>query len=185
MHVSLPFFTSPFYCCCFFPMYRFQRACTLYGVSDVDLFQTTDLWDFKNIALVTQTIFAIGRAVCIWFLFFMKFFFIFLILTLKIFLFNLKRFHTSIRNKCCIIYFLFLFSSSDIQASRIPRTSSRTASSRREQTWILRGYTSVKWSNNRLASRHQPWCKSIWPKFRCFTQNYSWQINNCEWTVDH
>lgn len=45
--------------------HRFQRACTLYGLSDVDLFQTTDLWDFKNIALVTQTIFAIGRAVCI------------------------------------------------------------------------------------------------------------------------
>ncbi|XP_055321574.1 muscle-specific protein 20-like [Sitodiplosis mosellana] len=41
---------------------QFQRACTLYGVGDVDLFQTTDLWDFKNIALVTQTIFAIGRA---------------------------------------------------------------------------------------------------------------------------
>lgn len=47
-------------------LHRFQRACTLYGVSDVDLFQTTDLWDFKNIALVTQTIFAIGRAVCIY-----------------------------------------------------------------------------------------------------------------------
>lgn len=41
---------------------QFQRACTLYGISDVDLFQTTDLWDFKNIALITQTIFAIGRA---------------------------------------------------------------------------------------------------------------------------
>lgn len=32
-----------------------------YGVPDVDLFQTTDLWDYKNIALVTTTIFAIGR----------------------------------------------------------------------------------------------------------------------------
>jgi len=41
---------------------QFQKACSLYGVSDVDLFQTTDLWDFKNISLVTQTIFAIGRA---------------------------------------------------------------------------------------------------------------------------
>lgn len=30
---------------------------------DVDLFQTTDLWDFKNISLVTTTIFAIGRTV--------------------------------------------------------------------------------------------------------------------------
>lgn len=44
-------------------VHRFQRACTKYGVPDVDLFQTTDLWDYKNIALVTQTIFAIGRAV--------------------------------------------------------------------------------------------------------------------------
>lgn len=34
-----------------------------YGVPDVDLFQTTDLWDRKNIALVTTTIFAVGRAV--------------------------------------------------------------------------------------------------------------------------
>lgn len=40
---------------------RFQKACVKYGVPDVDLFQTTDLWDRKNIALVTQTIFAIGR----------------------------------------------------------------------------------------------------------------------------
>nr|CAH7714392.1 unnamed protein product [Callosobruchus chinensis] len=40
---------------------QFQKACARYGVPDVDLFQTTDLWDKKNIALVTQTIFAIGR----------------------------------------------------------------------------------------------------------------------------
>ncbi|XP_037926525.1 muscle-specific protein 20-like [Hermetia illucens] len=40
---------------------QFQRACTRYGVPDVDLFQSTDLWDYKNIALVTQTIFALGR----------------------------------------------------------------------------------------------------------------------------
>ncbi|CAK1540657.1 unnamed protein product [Leptosia nina] len=40
---------------------QFQKACVKYGVPDVDLFQTTDLWDQKNIALVTQTIFAIGR----------------------------------------------------------------------------------------------------------------------------
>nr|CAD7442161.1 unnamed protein product [Timema bartmani] len=44
---------------CFVP--RFQKACTAYGVPDVDLFQTVDLWDFKNIAAVTTTIFAIGR----------------------------------------------------------------------------------------------------------------------------
>ncbi|KAB0802299.1 hypothetical protein PPYR_04485 [Photinus pyralis] len=40
---------------------QFQKACVHYGVPDVDLFQTTDLWDFKNIVLVTQTIFALGR----------------------------------------------------------------------------------------------------------------------------
>lgn len=42
---------------------QFQRAAQHYGVPDVDLFNANDLWDQKNIALVTQTIFAIGRAV--------------------------------------------------------------------------------------------------------------------------
>jgi transgelin len=42
---------------------QFQRAATFYGVSDVDLFNANDLWDQKNIALVTQTIFAVARAV--------------------------------------------------------------------------------------------------------------------------
>lgn len=42
---------------------RFQKACIAYGVPDVDLFQTVDLWDRKNIAQVTMTIFAIGRTV--------------------------------------------------------------------------------------------------------------------------
>lgn len=41
---------------------QFQKACIKYGVTDVDLFQTTDLWDRKNVALVTTTIFAVGRA---------------------------------------------------------------------------------------------------------------------------
>lgn len=40
---------------------QFQKACVAYGVPDVDLFQTVDLWDRKNIAQVTMTIFAIGR----------------------------------------------------------------------------------------------------------------------------
>ncbi|KAI5639879.1 calponin-like domain-containing protein [Phthorimaea operculella] len=40
---------------------QFQKACIKYGVPDTDLFQTTDLWDQKNIALVTNTIFAVGR----------------------------------------------------------------------------------------------------------------------------
>jgi hypothetical protein len=42
---------------------RFQKACVAYGVPDVDLFQTVDLWDRKNIAQVTMTIYAIGRTV--------------------------------------------------------------------------------------------------------------------------
>lgn len=48
-----------------FFFFRFQKACIKYGVPDVDLFQTTDLYDMKNIALVTQTIFAVARAVSI------------------------------------------------------------------------------------------------------------------------
>lgn len=42
---------------------QFQRAATHWGVADVDLFNANDLWDQKNIALVTQTIFAVARAV--------------------------------------------------------------------------------------------------------------------------
>uniref|UniRef100_A0A0K8TDN8 Transgelin n=2 Tax=Lygus hesperus TaxID=30085 RepID=A0A0K8TDN8_LYGHE len=40
---------------------QFQKACIRYGVPDVDLFQTVDLFDQKNIATVTMTIYAIGR----------------------------------------------------------------------------------------------------------------------------
>ena len=43
--------------------YRFQKACIAYGVPDVDLFQAVDLMEHKNIAQVTNTIFAIGRTV--------------------------------------------------------------------------------------------------------------------------
>ncbi|KAI5729081.1 hypothetical protein M8J77_025060 [Diaphorina citri] len=39
----------------------FQKACIRYGVDDVDLFQTVDLFERKNIAAVTMTIFALGR----------------------------------------------------------------------------------------------------------------------------
>lgn len=42
---------------------QFQRAATYWGVGDVDLFNANDLYDQKNIALVTQTIFAVARAV--------------------------------------------------------------------------------------------------------------------------
>lgn len=40
---------------------KFQAACKAYGVSDVDVFQTVDLWEKKDIAAVTTTIFALGR----------------------------------------------------------------------------------------------------------------------------
>lgn len=42
---------------------QFQRAATYWGVGDCDLFNANDLWDQKNIALVTQTIYAVARAV--------------------------------------------------------------------------------------------------------------------------
>lgn len=42
---------------------RFLRAAHSYGVPEVDLFPANDLWEQKNISGVTQTIFAIGRAV--------------------------------------------------------------------------------------------------------------------------
>ena len=42
---------------------QFQRAAQYWGVPEVDLFSAYDLYDQKNIAIVTQTIFALGRAV--------------------------------------------------------------------------------------------------------------------------
>lgn len=42
---------------------QFQRAAVHYGIADVDLFNANDLWDQKNIALVTQTIFGVARQV--------------------------------------------------------------------------------------------------------------------------
>lgn len=42
---------------------RFQKACIKYGVPEIDLFQAVDLIERKNIAQVTNTIFAIGRTV--------------------------------------------------------------------------------------------------------------------------
>ncbi|KAG5671080.1 hypothetical protein PVAND_001294 [Polypedilum vanderplanki] len=41
---------------------QFQRAAQYYGVPEVDLFNANDLFEQKNINLVTQTIFALGRA---------------------------------------------------------------------------------------------------------------------------
>lgn len=40
---------------------KFQAACKAYGVSDLDVFQTVDLWEKKDIAMVTTTLFALGR----------------------------------------------------------------------------------------------------------------------------
>lgn len=42
---------------------RFQKALKDYGVDDVDVFQTVDLWEKKDIAQVVTTLFALGRTV--------------------------------------------------------------------------------------------------------------------------
>ncbi|XP_016942999.3 muscle-specific protein 20 [Drosophila suzukii] len=41
---------------------NFQKALKEYGVADIDVFQTVDLYEKKDIANVTNTIFALGRA---------------------------------------------------------------------------------------------------------------------------
>jgi transgelin len=41
----------------------FQKALKDYGVADLDVFQTVDLWEQKDISQVTNTIFALGREV--------------------------------------------------------------------------------------------------------------------------
>jgi hypothetical protein len=43
--------------------FRFQQALKSYGVSDADVFQTVDLWEKKDIAQVTTTLFSLGRTV--------------------------------------------------------------------------------------------------------------------------
>lgn len=40
---------------------HFQTACKKYGVPDVDVFQTVDLYEKRNIPAVTQCIMALGR----------------------------------------------------------------------------------------------------------------------------
>uniref|UniRef100_A0A1B6CUU6 Transgelin n=1 Tax=Clastoptera arizonana TaxID=38151 RepID=A0A1B6CUU6_9HEMI len=40
---------------------NFQKAMKAYGVNDVDVFQTVDLYEKKDIAQVTTTLFALGR----------------------------------------------------------------------------------------------------------------------------
>uniref|UniRef100_A0A1B0EZ23 Uncharacterized protein n=1 Tax=Phlebotomus papatasi TaxID=29031 RepID=A0A1B0EZ23_PHLPP len=41
---------------------NFQKALKDYGVPDIDVFQTVDLWEKKDISQVTNTLFALGRA---------------------------------------------------------------------------------------------------------------------------
>ncbi|KAL0273224.1 UNVERIFIED_CONTAM: hypothetical protein PYX00_005956 [Menopon gallinae] len=41
---------------------NFQQAMKNYGVPDLDVFQTVDLWEKKDIAQVTLSLFALGRA---------------------------------------------------------------------------------------------------------------------------
>jgi len=40
---------------------KFQAALKAYGLNDVDVFQTVDLWEKKDIGQVTTTLFALGR----------------------------------------------------------------------------------------------------------------------------
>lgn len=40
----------------------YQKAVKAYGVPDIDVFQTVDLWEKKDIGNVTNSIFALGRA---------------------------------------------------------------------------------------------------------------------------
>lgn len=44
---------------------NFQKALKEYGVPDIDVFQTVDLYEKKDISNVTSTLFALGRAVSI------------------------------------------------------------------------------------------------------------------------
>lgn len=40
---------------------KFQDCCKKYGVPEIDVFQTVDLWEKRNISQVTQCIYALGR----------------------------------------------------------------------------------------------------------------------------
>lgn len=42
---------------------RFQEACKAYGVPDIDVFQTVDLYERRNLPQVAQCLMALGRTV--------------------------------------------------------------------------------------------------------------------------
>lgn len=42
---------------------RFQDAAKKWGVPEIDVFQTVDLWERRNISQVNQCLMALGRAV--------------------------------------------------------------------------------------------------------------------------
>lgn len=42
---------------------RFQEACKAWGVPEIDVFQTVDLYERRNLPQVTQCLMAVGRAV--------------------------------------------------------------------------------------------------------------------------
>jgi hypothetical protein len=46
-------------------MENFQKAIMRYGVPDLDVFQTVDLYEKRNIPQVVHSIMALGRAVSI------------------------------------------------------------------------------------------------------------------------
>lgn len=43
----------------------FQNALLAYGLQQEDIFQTVDLWEKRNIAAVTKTIYALARVVSV------------------------------------------------------------------------------------------------------------------------
>ena len=47
-----------------FPPSRFQSSLVAFGVDKVDIFQTNDLFEKKDLGAVTNTMFALDRAVC-------------------------------------------------------------------------------------------------------------------------
>lgn len=119
---------------------RFQRACTKYGLADVDLFQTTDLWDRKNIALVTQTIFAVGRSV------------------------SYKIFNSVILYTGCDSMFFFR---SGLSTSRVERTLFGTTSSRRKPSRFHRRTIAIQRVNYWATGWHKSRCNAIRAKLWC------------------